>query len=178
MADYDTDNDTDNEDNDIDIDIEHIDQLQTIPSQSNIPIPNQGNYIFNDDVGYLTEEDENNDYDSFNNLSLFLYTVHKNNKALRDYLYDIGFVYKNDMIEGLDEQDFNVIYTLLNEEKKRDMKRNYLYIIRKILHNPNFNLTTVGGNSKKSKKSRKSRKSKKYRKSRKSRKSRKFRKVI
>ena len=118
----------------------------------------------------MTEEDENND-DSFNNLSLFLYTVSKNNKSLRDYFNDIGLQSNGDIV-FLEEHEFNEIYTLLNKKQKIDMKRNYLYTIRKILHNPNFNLTTVGGKSKKYRKYSKSRKF------RKSKKSKKYKKVI
>jgi len=130
-------------------------------------------FFLADDVGYLTDtqddtDDEDNN-DRFNKLSFFLYTVSRNNIAIRDYfnmlgLYE-GFFDMRD-VEQLEEEHYNDIYNLLNKKQKKDMKKNYLYTLRQLLHNPDFDLTTVGG------------KSRKYRKYKKSRKSRKSRKVI
>jgi hypothetical protein len=92
--------------------------------------------IYNDD--YLTEEEENSDDDKYINLYKFISTELRKNSALKNYLFQLGWFEKEDII--LLESDWILyIYNLLDEKKKIIMKKNYLRDIKKITNNSNFN---------------------------------------
>jgi len=155
---------SDNEENELNDEINHI--PQNLNQNLNGHIQNSNLFLSNDngfltDTQYDTDTDDEDNNDRYTKLFNFLYTEIQRNDRLYDYLInDVGFV-DSTYIQFISEDNFNQIYNLLNEKQKKDMKKNYLYTIRQLLHNPDFDLTTVGG---KSRKFRKSRKSRKYRK--------------
>lgn len=87
---------------------------------------------------YLTEEEDDSDDDKYINLYKFISTEVRRNLALKNYLFDIGWFEKEDII--LLESDWILyIYNLLDKKKKIIMQKNYLRDLKKITNNYNFN---------------------------------------
>jgi hypothetical protein len=87
---------------------------------------------------YLTEEEDDSDDDKYINLYKFISTELRKNLVLKNYLFDIGWFEKEDII--LLESEWIIdIYNLLDEKKKIIMQKNYLRDIKKITNNYNFN---------------------------------------
>ena len=87
---------------------------------------------------YLTEEEDDSDDDKYINLYKFISTELRKNLVLKNYLFDIGWFEKEDII-FLETDMIIRIYNLLDETKKIIMKKNYLRDIKKITNNSNFN---------------------------------------
>ena len=87
---------------------------------------------------YLTEEEENSDDEKYINLYNFISTKVKINIALMNYLWEIGWYEKEEIIL-LEVDIIEQIYYLLDEKDKITMKKNYLRDIRKIINNSSFN---------------------------------------
>jgi hypothetical protein len=72
------------------------------------------------------------------NLYNFIFTEKKTNKALNDYLWDLGWV-DNEGTSFLETEWIQQIYDLLDEQGKTILKNKFLLDIREIINNPNFN---------------------------------------
>jgi hypothetical protein len=86
---------------------------------------------------YLTEEEENSEDEKYINLYIFISTKIKTNIALMNYLFEIGWYEKEDIIL-LNTDLIQHMYNLLDKKDQITMKKNYLRDIRKITNNYNF----------------------------------------
>ena len=80
---------------------------------------------------YLTEEEDNSEDESYFNFYKFISSEARKNIELRIYLFDIGWVEKDETVY-LDVNIIQDIYDLLDEKRKKTMNDNYLRDIRKI----------------------------------------------
>jgi hypothetical protein len=96
--------------------------------------------IYNED--YLTEEEDNSDDDKYINLYKFISTELRKNSALKNYLFQLGWFEREDIIL-LESHWILYMYNLLDEKKKIIMKKNYLRDIKKITNNSNFNFIST-----------------------------------
>lgn len=87
---------------------------------------------------YLTENEETSDDEKYINFYSFISTKITTNLELMNYLWNLGWFEKNDII-FLEENWIQHIYELLDEKGKITMEKNYLRNIRKIINNANFN---------------------------------------
>ena len=69
---------------------------------------------------------------------IILFLQKKTNKALNDYLWDLGWV-DNEGTSFLETEWIQQIYDLLDEQGKTILKNKFLLDIREIINNPNFN---------------------------------------
>lgn len=87
---------------------------------------------------YLTEEEDDSEDEKYINFYNFISTEVRTNTVLMNYLFEIGWFEKEEII-FLDSNFIQYIYDLLDNKKKIIMNRNYLRDIRKIINNSNFN---------------------------------------
>ena len=80
---------------------------------------------------YLTEEEDNSEDEEYFNFYKFISSEARKNMELRIYLFDIGWVEKDETVY-LDVNIIQDIYDLLDEKRKKTMNDNYLRDIRKI----------------------------------------------
>ena len=103
-------------------------------------------------------DDENSDDEKSDNFYKFISTQAQQNRALNNYLFEIGFYEKSDMPD-LSENNMQQIYKLLDIKEKNTMKTQFMKNIRKLINSPNFRLD--GGARKSKRKLRKTRKTRK-----------------
>jgi hypothetical protein len=102
-----------------------------------------------DEAEYLTDTED--DYDDieiniasiledkiFTNLARFMNTQFYKNESLQMYMLEIGYT-GSLLTYYCDELDWQYMYNLLEDNNKKEMKKNYTYYIQKKF--PNFEFT-------------------------------------